>query len=1001
MTAPSLRQRPRFGIWSDSHVAADELQTLLTTGGQRAVITKSDRDLAVECLIVLTRRPPSPAERAVLTSLFNATKMTIAVEQSDDAAADERWPRDVSLRWTGQIKELSALAADLMNLVRPTGLVFSRLPVLLRAQEDRPAADVADNRADLVERLTGPVSPRVVRVTDELWKELREPRRAQSRMDYSLRRLAGWSADERSRAFVNLRLTRSEERAAMPAKPVSLDDVVNDSLTRPLVLLLGEPSAGKSLQLRYFDAHAALRSLRRQPGAAVPETFYVALSDQPARPDISLAWLRQRWSATVDVTSWCDFDQFLADGGTVLLDGLNEGGLRSLAPEEWMSQWRDVIQELFEHGAGRAVVSCRTRDQAVRMNVPRNRQPTSVTILPLAKEEIIAIATERDVGMARQLAAAFSRDPGLVELYSSPFALKTFLDSGTAWVATTGARLLGVGLSAAIVREWDHDNSHGRLVPGARASSLETIARSNQDPWPELEMIPLIRGLCQFAKELTLPVGADGQPRPAMSPGEAEEFLAQAIQRVGGYPVNPHEALETAKDLHVLQVDSGKVRFTHPSMQHLFAAVGCSIDELVGLAGHEYERPPVPPIGVPPDEVHHRYEELFRFAAQLRGIEVPDRLLPVDPILAAQILLTIRRGVPEYTAVRDRIVTRLRADLDTVFAPSARIGILAALGDLGWSLPSAADGVPSAAMVVPAGTWQLGGRSDPERAERNVSSEVRSIELPAFRISRFPVSNAEYAAFIDDKGYEEQSLWSPEGWQWRMRQRAHEQFVADWRRRQIRLRQDHPAMAIDLLRRKEATPAGAAALVRFAAMSETEMFEYARAVLARPVTAPRFWRRKQLGNRLQPVVGVSWFEANAYCAWLSRRLGTVVRLPSENEWEAACLRSWGVRKTTELDGSPRSSFGNTAGAGRQATTPIGAFATREQARRNLAVELMGNIFEWVFDYYAAGDHARRILKGGSWRHESWRAHPAYRGRGDVAAQNDDVGFRYVITEEFL
>src|SRR6185436_13591788 len=38
---------------------------------------------------------------------------------------------------------------------------------------------------------------------------------------------------------------------------------------------------------------------------------------------------------------------------------------------------------------------------------------------------------------------------------------------------------------------------------------------------------------------------------------------------------------------------------------------------------------------------------------------------------------------------------------------------------------------------------------------------------------------------------------------------------------------------------------------------------------------------------LQPVVGVCWHEARAYCAWLSAQVGRTYRLPTEHEWEAA------------------------------------------------------------------------------------------------------------------
>lgn len=1003
MTDQAFQRRLQFGIWSDRPVAAEELQRGLNEHGQQTVILNGDRENLVECLVVLIRNGPTSAQRSVLTKLANRATVTIAVEPPNSALEQpEGWPRDVTLRWNGQMSNLTTLAADLMNLVRPTGPIFSRLPKLQPTDEQVPGEDAADSRDALTARFSGNVRPRVVPVRRALWSDLNENRRAVSRMDYSLRRLAGWTRHARSRAFVNLRLGRPEDLTTSLTKPLSLDDIMADPQTRPLVMLLGEPSSGKSLQLRYYDAYSALRHLEVWPDVArVPPTFYVALADQPVRPNISLSWLRQRWSAMVDTSRWCDFDQFLDDGGTVLLDGLNEGGVRGLEPEQWMSQWRDVIQELFEGGAGKVVVSCRTRDQAVQMNVPQRRSPTKVTILPLSREEIIAIATERDVGMARRLAKAFAEDPGLVELYSSPIRLQWYLESGTSWVATTSTRLVGVEVSAAIVREWAHDLSHGKLIPGRQASNLETILSSNQDPWPELETIPLVRGLGELAKELTLPASANGLARLAMSPGEAGEFLARAIRQVDDQPVTPQEALETAKDLHVLLLDQGKIRFTHPSVQHLFAATGCTIDELVDLARHEGERSledtaePTP--GTPPSYAQHRYDELFQFAAQLRGVEVPNGLLPVDPVLAARVFITIRRRAAD-DAVRENIVANLEGHLERVFVPPTRAGILAALGELGWSLPSAGEGGSGASMLVPARRWQLGRPIDPTSSERHVRSESRDIELPQFQISRFPVSNAEYAAFVDDGGYEDQSLWPPEGWEWRTRQRAQQKFVAGWQRRQTRLLQDHPKKTIQLLREKKASPAGAAALVRFATMTESEMFAYARALQEQPLTAPRFWQKKPLRNRAQPVVGVSWFEANAFCAWLGRRRGAVVRLPSENEWEAACLHSWGVTDSAAIDEKLVPGFGNTRDLHWPATAPIGTFAAEHQADDSLAVEMLGNVFEWVFDYYTPGDHNRRIVKGGSWRHDTWRAHPAYRGRGDVDSQNEDLGFRYVITE---
>jgi formylglycine-generating enzyme required for sulfatase activity len=95
--------------------------------------------------------------------------------------------------------------------------------------------------------------------------------------------------------------------------------------------------------------------------------------------------------------------------------------------------------------------------------------------------------------------------------------------------------------------------------------------------------------------------------------------------------------------------------------------------------------------------------------------------------------------------------------------------------------------------------------------------------LPAFLIGRYPVTVLEYQEFIRSDGYRDRDLWSDTGWRWVRQQRA---------------------------------------------------------------GAPRFWRNAEVSRPNHPVTGVTFHEAGAYCAWLSRRHpGLVFSLPTASEWE--------------------------------------------------------------------------------------------------------------------
>ncbi len=125
------------------------------------------------------------------------------------------------------------------------------------------------------------------------------------------------------------------------------------------------------------------------------------------------------------------------------------------------------------------------------------------------------------------------------------------------------------------------------------------------------------------------------------------------------------------------------------------------------------------------------------------------------------------------------------------------------------------------------------------------------------------------------------------------------------------------------------------------------------------VRYPRYWEDASLNSPAQPVVGVSWYEAAAYCRWLTqlgRQEGWLaiharIRLPTALEWERAA-RHTDTRPFPWGTAAPTAQHANYQDAGVGAPTPVGCFRTGRAACG--AEDLIGNTFEWLATSYGAG-----------------------------------------------
>ncbi len=152
-----------------------------------------------------------------------------------------------------------------------------------------------------------------------------------------------------------------------------------------------------------------------------------------------------------------------------------------------------------------------------------------------------------------------------------------------------------------------------------------------------------------------------------------------------------------------------------------------------------------------------------------------------------------------------------------------------------------------------------------------------------------------------------------------------------------------------------------------------------------------------------PVVNVSWFDALAYCRWLSETTRQTCRLPTEAEWEKAArgvegrIYPWG----NSFDKSCCNCFEKGMGF----TTPVDAHPAG--ASPYGVMDLAGNVWEWCSTAYAGYPYqpndgredlsavAWRVLRGGSWFDAEWGVRAARRLSSQPNRPSRNTGFRVV------
>jgi len=290
--------------------------------------------------------------------------------------------------------------------------------------------------------------------------------------------------------------------------------------------------------------------------------------------------------------------------------------------------------------------------------------------------------------------------------------------------------------------------------------------------------------------------------------------------------------------------------------------------------------------------------------------------------------------------------------------------------------------IPNNMAYIPAGWFRMGNK-ETDVAHFGFPDEKPDIDVyvGAFLMSRYEVTNREYAQFVEAGGYENELYW--------------ESLIEDW---------DSLTTLVPAYERV------------YGNEGWKSVRKYIRTRFAdtddRP--GPRLWEDDippyEYGHDDYPVKGITLYEADAYCKWLTQKTGKVHRLPTEAEWEKAARGYEGYFFSYGNEYDPTRANTESEGPKKVGSYPPNGYGVHD---------LTGNLWEWVFDQYRADAYQylyetdkteirnpkifdevnrydRRIVRGGSFRSVNQiNAKATIRYPMFPNYWHTNIGFRYV------